>query len=81
MASAQLPAHKHIIKKFIFFIPQTMFVQRFGNQYKMFKKFSGSIFKRIIIHGNFQCHIHHVQAYVPIQLVPSACSSCISPGK
>ena len=40
-----------------------MFIQGFGNQYKMFKKFSGCIFKRFIMHGNFQCHIHHIQAH------------------
>src|SRR5688500_1622626 len=38
-----------------------MFVKRFGDQYKVFEKFGGHIFKRRIVISYFDSHIHHIE--------------------
>src|SRR5665647_1071962 len=38
-----------------------MLIERFCDQYKMLKKFSGCILKCVVNHSDFQCHIHHIK--------------------
>src|SRR5665213_3337041 len=56
-----LGKRKDIIKKLVIIIPQSMLIKSFGNQHKMFKKFSGRVFKSIIYHSDLQCHVHHIK--------------------
>jgi hypothetical protein len=53
---------QHIIEKLVFIIPHAVFIQRLRDQYKLFEKLGGGIFKGVVFNRDLQSHNEHDQS-------------------